>query len=232
MALCTEAACARPSQRMAARDWIDRQDELARALRGGSITGLGWMSEVERLSSEIDVAQLMGEVDRARVTAAAQLPTNDPHKRSIRFLDETGSPRKLAYAAALFDFAPENVITPHGHRHMVSAHLVVQGRFRVRNFDRLGDEPGAMIVRPTRDYVAATGHLSAMSAARDNVHWFVPEGGPAMTFDVIVSGIDPGQPDYEIQAIDPLAAKARPDGTIRAPIIDFDSASAKYHAGV
>jgi hypothetical protein len=231
-ALLGETSCARPARRMAARDWIDRQSELARTLRLGELPPARWMTEVERLAAEVDVAELMAELERAQVTAAALSPTNDPRKRAIRFLDQHGAPRKLGYAAALFDFTPQNVITPHGHRNMVSSHLVVQGAFRVRNFDRLRDEAGAMVIKPTRDYVARTGMLSAMSSARDNVHWFVPQGGPAQTFDVIITGLDPAQAEYDIQAIDPLGGTRLADGAIRAPIMSFEDASAKYVTSV
>lgn len=229
-ALLGEMSCASPSRRMTAKSWIDQQSELARVLRKGELTPLGWMNEVERLAAKVDVAELMAELDRARLTANALSPTNDPRKRSIRFLDQNGEPRRLGFGAALFDFTPSNVITPHGHKNMVSSHLVVSGAFRVRNFDRLRDESGAMIVKPTRDYSARTGMLSAMSSERDNIHWFVPIGGPAQTFDVIISGIDPALPEYDIQAIDPLGGTLLVDGTIRAPIMDFDAASVKYVA--
>lgn len=227
-----EVSAAKPQRRIAARDWIERQGEVARALKNGEIAPLQWMAEVERLAGEIEVAELMAELDQAQITQQALPPTNDPRKSSVRFLDAEGNPRRLGYGAALFAFEPHNVITPHGHRFMVSSHLVVDGSFRVRNFDRLGDEDGAMIVRPARDYVAVTGQLSAMTPDRDNIHWFVPRGGKAMTFDVIISGIDPGQADYEIEAIDPLAGTERPDGSISAPKIAFEAASEKYTAAV
>lgn len=238
VALLGETACAQPQRRMAARDWIERQGELARAFRRGEIAPLAWMAEVERLAAEIDIAELMAEVNAAQITATALSPTNDPHKRSVRFIDGNGEPRRLGFGAALFDFSPTNVITPHGHRHMASSHLIVDGRIRIRNFDRIGDvgqpeQPGeAMIVRPTRDVVAGVGTLSAMSPARDNIHWFVPQDGPARTFDVVVSGLDPGQPDYDIRAIDPLGGERRADGSILAPVIAFEDASARYTADV
>lgn len=228
-----EISSAAPRRRMAATDWIERQGELARALKSGEITPLAWMSEVERLAGEIEVAELMATVNRQAVTQQALPTTNDPRKSSVRFIDAQGEPRQLGYGAALFAFEPHNVITPHGHRHMVSSHLVVEGAFRVRNFDRIRDEGGAMVIRPTRDYVAEVGDLSAMTSDRDNIHWFVPDGGGrGMTFDVIISGIDPGEPDYEIEAVDPLAGEVLADGTIRAPKIGFDVASAKYTASV
>jgi hypothetical protein len=115
---------------------------------------------------------------------------------------------------------------------MVSAHMVVAGRFRVRNFDRVGEDEGVMLIRPTKDYIAEVGQVSTMASEQDNVHWFVPQGGPATTFDIVVSGLDRGAPDHLIQAIDPLRAKPRAHGTLAAPIIDFAEASRRYTAAV
>ena len=232
VALASEVAAARPARRIAARDWIDRQSELARALRQGQVSPGSWMTEVGRLAREIDVAELIATVNQAQVSAFSLAPTNDPRKRNVRFIDASGAPRRLGYAAALFDFSPANVITPHGHRHMVSSHLVVGGRLRVRNFDRLRDADNAMVIRPTRDAIARVGDLSAMSSERDNIHWFVPQGGPARTFDVVVAGLDAGQPDHDIKAIDPLGGRRLRDGSIVAPIMSFEDASAKYLANV
>jgi hypothetical protein len=225
-----EARGATRAGRVAA--WIDGQQDIAESLARGRISGLAWAQEVERLAREVDVAELMAALRSARVVPAGRGSHNDPFKRNIRFLAPDGTPRRLTYGAALFDFSPDNVITPHGHRHMVSAHLVVAGRLRVRNFDRIADEDGAMLIRPTRDYRAGVGAASTMCGERDNIHWFVPVGGPATTFDVVVSGLDPGAPDHLIQAIDPVRAERRGDGTLRAPIIGFAEASRLYTAGI
>jgi hypothetical protein len=226
-------ARAQQGPRVSADRWIEAQDEIARALSLGQITPLAWMAEVERLAGAVDVAELMATVNRSRLRAAPAGSSNDPVKRNVTFLDANGEPRRLNYGAALFAFEPHNVITPHGHRNMVSAHLVVQGAFRVRNFDRLRDEGQAMVIRPTRDYVAELGQVSTMSSQRDNIHWFVPHGGgPAMTFDVILSGLDAALPNYEIRAIDPLGGRRLDDGAIVAPIMSFAASSQRYTADV
>ena len=214
------------------RRWIDEQQALAEDLAAGRIGGAAWSEGIERLAAAVDPDELTAELGRARLASAGPPSGNDPRKRHVRFLDDHGQPRSLPYGVALFDFAPGNVITPHGHRHMVSAHMVLNGAFRIRNFDRVGDEPGAMLIRPTRDYVARRGQISTMCSERDNIHWFVPDGGPATTFDVVVSGLDAGAPDYEIQAVDPVRGEKRAGGIIRAPIIGFGEASRLYPASV
>jgi hypothetical protein len=231
-ALLGEARAAVPAGRSSATAWIADQDELARMLAAGRITGPAWCDEVDRLGRRVDLEALMATVQRSDLRRAALSSANDPSKRYVKFLDEDGSPRSLAYGAALFDFQPHNVITPHGHKHMVSAHMVVAGRFRVRNFDRIRDEENAMVIRPTRDYVARLGDVSTMCSARDNIHWFVPQEGPATTFDIVISDLDPGQPSYDIKAIDPMRGRRLADGTIAAPIIGFEEASLRYTAGV
>ena len=232
VALAREARGSAPSWETRVRRWIDAQQEIAEALAEGRLSGRHWALAVERLAGEIDVAELMAVVNRSQLRTAGAPFHNDPQKRFVRFLGENGQPRRLAYGAALFDFQPHNVVTPHGHRHMVSAHLVVAGRFRVRNFDRLGDEEGAMRLRPTRDYIARTGRVSTMCGERDNIHWFVPQGGAATTFDLVVSGLDPGAPDHVIEAVDPLRARRAGDGSLIAPIIGFAESSRRYTASI
>lgn len=89
-----------------------------------------------------------------------------------------------------------------------------------------------MLLAPTRDYMAGVGQVSTMSSARDNVHWFVPVGGPALTFDIVISDLTPGAPSYQIEAVDPLNATRRDDGTLRTPIIGFAEAARRYGADV
>ena len=232
LACARETRAAPPAGETRVRRWLDAQQEIAESLAAGRLPGRQWALEVERLAAEIDVPALMAVVSRSQLRSAGAPFHNDPRKRFVRFLDDQGQPRRLAYGAALFDFAPHNVVTPHGHRHMVSAHLVVAGRFRVRNFDRLDDTDGAMRLRPTRDYVAETGRVSTMCGERDNIHWFVPQGGPATTFDVVISGLDPGAPDHLIQAVDPLRAERQADGSLVAPIIGFAESSRRYTAAI
>lgn len=231
-AMAAEARAAAPARGGSAAGWIRRQDEIARALEAGELRPRAWMEQVEALARQVDFQALMAEVRRSQLTPAPAGASNDPAKRFVRFLDQEGRPRRLAYGAALFSFQPGNVITPHGHRHMVSAHLVAEGALRIRNFDRLRDEAGAMVVRPTRDHIARAGQVSTMSSEKDNIHWFVPHGGPAMTFDVVVSGLDLGRPDHLIQAIDPLSARKLADGALAAPIISFEEASRRYTTDV
>ena len=227
-ALVGEAARVRAGAPQDTDAWIHRHDALAKALAAGELAPLAWQGEVEALARGIDVAALIAHVARAEQLAVAKGMPTDPQKHVVRFRDDEGNAVNAHYGAALFRFERDNVITPHGHKHMVSAHLVIEGALRVRNYDRVGDADGAMLLMPTRDAEIRVGDVSTMSSARDNVHWFVPKTDRATTFDVIVSDLTPGGPAYEIQAVDPLRAEKLPDGRLKTPIISFAESSARY----
>lgn len=224
------AAAAITDRRLTAKRWIERQRDLAAALRDGTLAPAAWNAEVTRMAGEVEIEALMAEARRGRIGDANTPFMRDPVKRRIRFVDDDGVPRSLGYGAALFTFGPGNVITPHAHRHMASAHLIIEGKLRIRTFDRVGDGNGAIIIRPARDTIGGVGTAAAMTSAKDNIHWFVPASPRAMTFDVIIDGLDPGAADYVIEPVDPLGGTRRSDGTIVAPILDFAESMRRYPA--
>jgi quercetin dioxygenase-like cupin family protein len=213
-------------------DWIDQQQELAEALAAGQVTPLTWCQEVETLSRQVDIAELLAVARLAADDTAKPGGSNDPQKRVVRFVDASGRQQRLSYGAALFAFQPTNVITPHAHRNMVSAHLVVDGTLRIRTYDRVRDEKSGIVIKPAEDFVAGVGKVTTMCTERHNVHWFVPQGGPAMTLDVVIDGLSGKGESYEITALDPLGGKALKDGSILAPTMSFEAAAAKYTADV
>jgi hypothetical protein len=49
---------------------------------------------------------------------------------------------------------------------------------------------------------------------------------------VLVSGLDPGRPDHLVEAVDPVRARRAGDGSLIAPIIDFESSSRLYTSAI
>ena len=97
------------------------------------------------------------------------------------------------------------------------------GALRARTYDRLGDEPGALLLRPAGDRRLERGQVSTIGRRRENVHWFVPLTSRAATFDVIVTGLEPTGPEYQVLAVDPLGAADLGEGTLRAPLLAASS---------
>ncbi len=230
-ALVAELALAQTLPRsVPARRWLAAQSQLARGLAQGTLSQTSWHRGVNELSSQVDLESLAHEMRRARIRNAGTPFGHDPQKRFVTVLDDDERPVRLGYGLALFDFGPDSVITPHAHRYMASAHMVIDGRVRVRTFDRIRDEENAVVVRPTQDVLAETGHAAAMTTPKDNVHWFAPRSPQAMTIDVIIDGLEPGRERYLIEPIDPLRGTPLPDGSLRAPLISFERSMALYSA--
>ena len=70
VALAREARAATPGEARVRR-WTDAQQDIAESLAQGRLTGRQWALEVESLAREIDVAELMAAVDRARIRTSA-----------------------------------------------------------------------------------------------------------------------------------------------------------------
>ncbi|HEY3587506.1 MAG TPA: hypothetical protein VGK85_10155 [Myxococcaceae bacterium] len=225
-ALLAEIGSSRAARRTrSTRSWLDRQEELALGLAGGTIDSESWRRAVEALGREADVERLVAEALPS--PSSRPLPTH-PARRLLHYRDGLGELRIQRYAVALFEFERRSVITPHGHRGMQSAHLVVKGSLRVRTFDRVADEPDALVLRPAADRRLETNEVSTIGPVRENVHWFVPLTERAATFDVVVDGLDPGGPRYLLQPVDPLGGSDLGDGTLRAPLLGFEESARRY----
>jgi hypothetical protein len=140
-----------------------------------------------------------------------------------------GIPERPSYIRRVFLMAKDRAIVPHGHQNMVSGHLVVQGSFRVRHFERVRDEPEHLVLRPTIDRVRAEpGSATTVSDEKDNVHWLVATSAVAATFDVILPDLDPGRPTRFMDFVDPRRGVPLGDGTLRVPRLGPEEVFARY----
>ncbi|GMV31494.1 MAG: hypothetical protein AMXMBFR59_36190 [Rhodanobacteraceae bacterium] len=211
-----------------ARDWLQRVDALSRRLRNETLTTADWRRDIDALNTATMLAEFLPHLQFDRALRAMQPDGKDPAKTFIRLADTDGRLSRAAFAAAYFVFAKGQVITPHGHRGMVSAHAVVSGGLRTRTYDRLGREGDALLLKPRLDVLARPGFSAAISAVDGNVHWFVADSDGTATLDVIVQDIDANGPAFAIELVDPLGGTRDAAGTIRAPLISWEQSSAKY----
>ena len=111
---------------------------------------------------------------------------------------------------------------------MASAHLVLGGEFRLRQFERIAATPEAWVVEPVVDEAAKPGHASSISDDARNVHWLVAGDTRAWTLDLIVTNLDEGERAFDIQNLDPDRAERLPGGQLRMPTLDVKTALARY----
>ena len=213
--------------------WAQDLGELARNLNRSSLTVTQWHDAIEALNKTVPIADVLELVDFDRLRPKLE--------RSGRFesyqyvsLPGIGSTAGLFWTN-LFIVPEGGAIPPHGNNELVTAHLIVRGRLHARTFDRVADEPGRMLLRPARDEHCDVGSTITMSDERDNVHWFVAEGGPAFTLDVgaiapkLRDHLHGTEKDGRIY-LDPTAGR-RAGGLIEAVVIDHSTSLARFGGG-
>jgi hypothetical protein len=210
--------------RMEAADLLARVDEASRALASGAARPAEWQARVEELAARADLGDLRRAVDLDRLSRTMTVARDWARGEHLRL----GSFR---FGTQVFGFMRGAAITPHGHRNMASMHLVIGGELRCRQYDRVRDEPGHLVLRAALDRVCRGGEPTSISSERRNVHWFVATSDTAFTFDVVIDNLDPslGRP-YFIDLVDPSGAEKLGDGTLRARRIDWDE-SLRLYAG-
>jgi hypothetical protein len=207
----------------ALRTRLGKLHELSRALAHREIQPVEWQRGAAQVCAGIDLAELCRVADFDRVVARLPLLARGTSAEAIQLLDGQ------AFTPKIFAMGKGRAIIPHGHVNMVSQHLVLQGEMHGRHYQRLRDEPGALLVRPTIDKAFRAGDFSSISDQQDNVHWFVTTSARAYTLDAIVDNLDPGRPyRFHIDFVDPEKATPGPEGSLRLPRLELDECLGRY----
>jgi hypothetical protein len=209
-------------------DWLRKLHGRCSDLRGATIPAQAWQDDVVALLAHVPLEDLLKLLDFERLMARINLPDDRAETHDPVFPPLQGVPERPSYIRRVFVLARDRAIVPHGHRNMVSGHLVIHGSLRVRHYERVRDEPAHMILRPSIDRQSNPGTATTVSDQRDNVHWLVATSRTAATFDVIVPDLDPSRPTRFTDFVDPRRGEGIGDGLIRAPRLRADEVFLRY----
>jgi hypothetical protein len=181
---------------------------LGERVRLGAITQHEWRARIGDTLRGCSIAELWAHLDVDRF--ARHVPRSPRGAAIVRL--PIAAHRSAAMR--LFFFEAGRADPPHCHFNQVTAHLVLAGEFRVRHFDRLGEERAGVVIRPTGDRSIGPGDTTSISDERDNVHWHhaLTRG---VLLDVEQGRLDPSCPSRSRQLLDP-EGPPRADGTILA----------------
>lgn len=221
--------------------WAQNLADLNRDLAAGRIALTEWQDRLTLLHAGVELAELRRYLDFDRLTKAMALQSRVPEHAELNLppeIDVGGIARP--WSIRFVGLKRGASVVPHVHNNMVSAHLVVDGEFHARTFDRMIDLPDpakgdAVLLRPMRNETLGAGGLITMSDQRENSHWLVAESDRAFTFDVEL--VDVAKWDaHKIPAgeqsmifIDPTGEEDG-YGLITAPVITYDQSLAKFAA--
>ena len=216
------------SVRPVAAKWLAEVEELSGGLKGRKVTPGEWQTKVEDLFRRVELKDLLRTIDYDELVKAPLFPEDHESALNLEFPNVEGLPAELTYIPMFIAFKQGRAIVPHGHRNMVSMHMLLEGAVHARHYENRGGDETRMIIEPSLDKTFARGDLSTVSDERHNIHWFRATRGPVFMFNVAVFGLDGTRNFSGRDYIDPLGGQKLGDGRIRARRIDHKEAFKLY----
>lgn len=208
------------------KHWAVEMHEICSDLRTSAIPAKIWQERVEALFDRVDLKDLLKFIDFESLQKRVEMPDLGVGTRPVEFPNIEGLPEKTVFVKKIFGMKKGRAIVPHGHSNMASAHLILNGSFHLRHYEKVAIEGKSLRIRPTIERQSGPGDASSISDERDNVHWFIADTDEAYTFDVIMLDLE-GR-GYDIHNLDIEAATGTGGGDLLAPMIDVDTALKKY----
>jgi hypothetical protein len=198
--------------------------DLGRQLRRGEITPLDWQDAIGPTLRGCAIDELRDTLALDRLRAHAPTLRRGASILRVPLFDTLDADEGAAMR--VFFFEADCGDPPHVHFNQVTSHIVLEGRFRVRHFERLREEPGGFVLRPSHDRVIEVGDSTSISDLRDNGHWHhaLTRG---VLLDVEQGRLDPSIPIRRRQMIDP-GGPVLADGSILAPRLTRSAALRLY----
>lgn len=210
-------------------EWLKKVHALAGDLRGRKITQVQWQQLTEQLFSRIELKELLRFVDFARLAQRMRIPDNEAATERVEMPKLSWLPEERGWGMQIFALRKGAAVTPHGHHNMVSMHMILQGRMRMRHFDLMRSEPQHVVIQPSIDRVAVPGDATTISDDKDNVHWLTALSETAFTLDLVVSRLDPHLGYAQrITHVDPVGGEKLAGGLIRAKVISYQESLRLY----
>jgi len=209
--------------------WIADVNSLGLELKGQKLEQIEWQKKIEELMTQVDLADLLKLIDFDRLTSGIELAERGERSLRFSFPKVEGIPSDLCFGKQIFALKQGRSVVPHGHNNMATAFLILKGDLRGRHYDRVKDEPGVMLIRPTIDRKFTPGECSTVSDYKDNVHWFEALSEPAFIFNLHL--MDVKKPGSTLSTgrvyVDPNGEKLD-GGIVRAKIIGYQEANKLY----
>ena len=206
--------------------WAIELQTYCADLKKDTLKPIEWQSKIDSLYQRIELEELLKFIDFQNLVKGFEYPDLGVKTKSVRFPSIAGLPDKTIFIKKIFGMKKDRAIIPHGHSNMASAHFVLKGNMHLRHYEKLRQEGQQLVIKPTLDTILTPGNYSSISDQKDNVHWFIANSESAFTFDVIV--LDLNHTSFDIHNLDIYEKQDLPDGSMRVPILDVQTALKKY----
>jgi hypothetical protein len=223
--LFTRDAFATPVQPIT-KQWLKSVHEMSADTKSGKISPLQWQERIKDLFDRVDLSDLLARIDFDKLTRDFEFPDIGVHTKPAPFPRLGDLPENLTHYSKVFGMKKDRAIIPHGHRNMVSCHLILKGKLHLRHYEKVEEDNTHMVIEPTIDEVARVGSHSSISDQKNYVHWLKALTDTAFTFVVLVLDLK-GKPT-EVDNIDPYDAQKTGQGLLRVRKLGVQEALKKY----
>lgn len=212
-----------------AKHWLAEVEEISRATTEQKIKQIEWQSKLGELFAHVELKDLLRDIDFERLSKTIKFPDDHEGLVSTKPKCPIKLPEDLSFSTFIYGMKKGRAIVPHCHRNMTSMHMPIGGELHGWHYDRLADEPGHVVIKPTLDRALKLGEVTTISDEKDNVHWFKANSETAFTFNIGVYGINPavkmsGRQFY----LDPLGGEKLSDGSLRVRHLTMKDAHLLY----
>jgi hypothetical protein len=212
-----------------AKRWLAEVEEISRAMTERKARQIEWQNKLAELFARVELKDLLRDIDFERLSKTIKFPDDHEGVIPTKPKHATGLPEELSFSTFIYGLKKGRSIVPHCHRNMTSMHMPIGGELHGWHYDRLADEPGHLVIKPTLDRALTLGEVTTISDEKDNVHWFKATSDAAFTFNIGVYGVDPaskfgGRQFY----LDPLGGEKLTDGSLRVRHLTMKEANKLY----
>lgn len=208
-----------------AAKWLADVNQMSLDVKGRKLKQVEWQKKVEELFGQVDVAEFQRFIEFDKLVKGLNFKDQGELSLRPKFPEVEGLPKDLVFGSQVFALKKDRSVVPHGHDNMVTAFLILGGKFHGRLYDRLENGPDWMIIKPTIDREFGVGASSTISDDKDNVHWFQALADDSFIFNIHVMSVKPGRTGRVY--VDPNGEKLS-DGRIRAPRIKVEDAYKRF----
>lgn len=204
-----------------ASKWLAEINQWSQDVKGRKLTQVEWQKKVEALLTQVDLPDFLRSIEFEKLVQNVKFKDQGEVSLRPKLPAVEGLPTQLVFGSQVFALKKDRSVVPHGHDNMVTAFLILGGKFRGRLYDRLENGPDWMIIKPTIDREFGVNEASSISDDKDNVHWFQALTDNAFIFNIHVMSVKPGKTGRVY--IDPQGEKLS-DGRIRAKRLKTEDA--------
>lgn len=213
------------------QNWSDACLDLALQLRAGNMSALAWQDAMAHLYQKVDLDELRTQIDFEKLTRELNFPID---QSVIVPIQDFPRKKEIRLAPKLFGNRKGTAVIPHVHNDMVSIHLVLQGQFLARTYNRIfeNEKKGILQLNPIFEGYLNPGSSISMSDDFQNGHWLVAQKNHSFTLDIAITDLGSNRKytnranRYSMIFCDPT--RPQKGGMIHAPILSFKEALMQF----